>query len=258
MILQHYTNRALKEFNLNAYETRLWTALLLKGVASASDLSDISNVPRSRTYDVLENLEKKGFIIRKVGKPIKYIAVEPGHTIDNLKKKIIEDAESQKRKVKEIEKSEILLELQTLYQKGIKKTDPSCFSGLLNGRKKIYSHIERRIKTAKKKIHIQTTEQGVVDDKTFLFNALKKAYKNNVPVSVSAPITYKNREVAEELSKYVNVKRSFESGRFYIFDENEMIFLVMNDENAYESAVWVKSPFFTSAISNLSSKNTTP
>ena len=255
MILQQYMDKSLKELKLNAYETRLWTALLLKGVASASDLSSISNVPRSRTYDVLENLEKKGFIIRKIGKPIKYIAIEPNQAIDNLKKQIIEDAETQKRKVRGIEQSETLSDLQSLYQKGIKKTDPSCFSGLLNGKKKIYSHIERKIKTAKKKIHIQTTESGIIDDKERLSKALKKAQKNNVTTSIAAPITYKNKEAVEELSKYVDVKRSSESGRFYLFDEKEMVFLIMDETNTYDSAVWVKSPFFTSAISNLSSKN---
>ena len=65
----------LKQFGLNSYQAKLWTALLSRGVATAGELSDISNVPRSRAYDVLESLEKKGFIIMKIGKPIKYIAV---------------------------------------------------------------------------------------------------------------------------------------------------------------------------------------
>ena len=64
-------------FDLNIYEVKIWTALLSKGVSSAGELSDISNVPRSRSYDILESLEKKGFVIMKLGKPIKYIAVDP-------------------------------------------------------------------------------------------------------------------------------------------------------------------------------------
>jgi len=42
----------------------------------------ISNVPRSRTYDVLESLEKKGFVVMKLGKPIKYIALPPEEVIE--------------------------------------------------------------------------------------------------------------------------------------------------------------------------------
>ena len=67
----------LREFGLNSYESKLWTALLSRGVSTAGELSDISNVPRSLSYDVLESLEKKGFVIMKIGKPIKYMAVSP-------------------------------------------------------------------------------------------------------------------------------------------------------------------------------------
>ena len=54
-------------FDLNLYEVKLWTALLSRGVSTAGELSDIADVPRSRSYDVLESLEKKGFV-RKCGK----------------------------------------------------------------------------------------------------------------------------------------------------------------------------------------------
>ena len=49
-------------FNLNIYETKVWLALLGKGIASAGEIAEISGVPRSRTYDVLESLEKQGFL----------------------------------------------------------------------------------------------------------------------------------------------------------------------------------------------------
>mgnify|MGYP001575302746 FL=1 len=64
-------------FDLNIYETKVWLALLGKGIASAGEVAEISRVPRSRTYDVLESLEKKGFAIVKLGKPVKYIGVKP-------------------------------------------------------------------------------------------------------------------------------------------------------------------------------------
>ena len=53
----------LKHFGLNSYQAKLWTALLSRGVATAGELSDISNVPRSRAYDVLQSLAEKGFVV---------------------------------------------------------------------------------------------------------------------------------------------------------------------------------------------------
>ncbi len=78
MIVQDTFLKKLRgAFDLNIYEVKIWTALLSRGIASAGELADISNVPRSRSYDVLESLEKKGFVIMKLGKPIKYIAIQP-------------------------------------------------------------------------------------------------------------------------------------------------------------------------------------
>ena len=108
MIMQKEFIEKLKIFGLNSYEAKIWVALLSRGVSSAGELSDISNVPRSRSYDVLESLEKKGFIIMKIGKPIKYIAVPPNEVLERVKGKIQEDAESQARNLENLRESEVL------------------------------------------------------------------------------------------------------------------------------------------------------
>ena len=95
MIVQTDFLNRLRDFGLNSYEAKLWAALLSRGISTAGELSDIANVPRSRSYDVLESLEKKGFIIIKIGKPIKYIAVPPEEVIERVKKKITNDANKQ-------------------------------------------------------------------------------------------------------------------------------------------------------------------
>src|SRR5512137_868707 len=97
MIVQKDFLNKLKDFGLNSYESKLWTALLSRGISTAGELSDIANVPRSRSYDVLESLEKKGFIVMKLGKPIKYIAVPPEDVLERVKKRINEDAERQSK-----------------------------------------------------------------------------------------------------------------------------------------------------------------
>ena len=63
MIVKKEFLNKLKDFGLNTYESKLWTALLSRGISTAGELSDIAGVPRSRSYDVLESLAKKGFIL---------------------------------------------------------------------------------------------------------------------------------------------------------------------------------------------------
>jgi len=70
-MIESKAEKQLKNLGLNSYEVKIWTALLSRGVSTAGELSDIANVPRSRSYDVLESLEKKGFVKtkkRKAGK----------------------------------------------------------------------------------------------------------------------------------------------------------------------------------------------
>ena len=108
MLIQKSTSGQLRDFGLNSYESKLWSALLSRGAATAGELSDIANVPRSRAYDVLESLEKKGFLIMKIGKPIKYLAVDPDHVLVRVRKKILEEAEIQTEIISKLAKSEIL------------------------------------------------------------------------------------------------------------------------------------------------------
>ena len=50
MIVKPELVKQIKEyFNLNIYETKVWIALLSKGIASAGEIAELSGVPRSRT-----------------------------------------------------------------------------------------------------------------------------------------------------------------------------------------------------------------
>ena len=49
MLIEKKLLSKMKEFGLNSYESKVWTALLSRGVSTAGELSDIANVPRSRS-----------------------------------------------------------------------------------------------------------------------------------------------------------------------------------------------------------------
>ena len=104
----------LREFNLNSYESKIWVALLTKGSATAGNLSEFTDVPRSRCYDVLESLEKKGFIIMKIGRPIKYLAVTPEDAIERVKKQLQEETEIQLLSFEDLKNSSVVKELNKL------------------------------------------------------------------------------------------------------------------------------------------------
>jgi len=74
----------LKTLGLNSYERKLYVVLLAKGTSSAGTLSELSGVPRSRTYDVLESLADKGFVVIQSNKPLRYVAVRPKEALDRF------------------------------------------------------------------------------------------------------------------------------------------------------------------------------
>src|SRR3989338_11524071 len=101
MIASQKTMDALKSIGLNKYERNLWVALLSKGSATAGELAEMSKVPRSRCYDVLESLTSKGFIMLQTGKPLRYVSLPPREAMERAKKKIAEDAQEAEERSEE-------------------------------------------------------------------------------------------------------------------------------------------------------------
>src|SRR5210317_500830 len=134
IVKEEFLSKLRRYFSLNLYEVKIWTALLSRGVSTAGELSDIANVPRSRSYDVLESLEKKGFAVTKLGKPIKYIAVPPNEVLDRVKKNMKSEADDKIKRLESLKGTDVLDELNSLHTQGIDLVEPADLSGSLRGR----------------------------------------------------------------------------------------------------------------------------
>jgi len=255
MIVQESFLKKIKDFGLNSYEAKIWTALLSRGVATAGELSDISNVPRSRSYDILESLEKKGFIVMKLGKPIKYIAVSPEEVVERVKKKVTDEAEQSIKTMDELKGSEILSELTQLHNNGIDTVAPEDLAGSLKGQSNIYEHLNLMLKEAEKKIILVTSEEGFIRKADALSRQLRKAKERGVEIQIAAPITEKNKTIAEKLSVYAEIRDSTElNARFTVIDGNQILFMLADDANvhpSYDVGVWVNTPLFAQTLTSL-------
>ncbi len=258
MIIQKDFLNRLKDFGLNSYESKLWIALLSRGVSTAGELSDISNVPRSRAYDVLESLEKKGFIIVKVGKPIKYLAVPPTEVIERVKKKVAEDAEEKSKMLSNLRGSETLGELNTLHTEGIKMVDPTDKSGAFRGRQKVHEHLVTQIKNAKKSVTFMLPKDAAERKFDVLGGYLRRASKAGVDVRfvVSGNVA---PEILEGLGRVgkVKVSKNASNVRFCIVDNKDLTFFLTDESKvhkSYDCAVWVEAPHFVEYFNTLFDK----
>src|SRR3989344_1848054 len=253
IVKEDFLKKLKSSFDLNEYEVKIWAALLSRGISSAGELSEISNVPRSRSYDVLETLEKKGFVMMKLGKPIKYMAIKPEEVLKRVKTGLQRQAEDHVKMLEDIRGTDLYKELFLLYDQGIKKVDASTLSGAIRGRNKIYDQMEEMVRNAKKSVVIMTTPKGLMDKYDMLKTTLKKL--KNVNVRIATQVTKENKDAIDELKKYSQVKSLDKiNARFCIVDGKELIFMMMDDDKVHESydiGVWVDTTYFASALEQM-------
>ena len=253
MIVEKALVDNLKAFGLNSYEAKLWTALLSRGVASAGELSDISNVPRSRSYDVLEGLEAKGFIALKTAKPIVYVAIPPSHVLERIKASITTTAEKDVGTLDKLKTDQTLKELQILHAHGIEDIDPTEFSGNIRGRDNIYHHLAMMIKKASHDLVIASTKKGIERKKETFGDLLKEAKKRGVNIRFRVP---KGTEinVVRELEQLGDVQFATQGCRACITDHKELLFMLHDDTEVhknYDSAIWIHNPYVSSCLAKL-------
>jgi len=253
MIVQESFLKKIKDFGLNSYEAKIWTALLSRGVSTAGELSDIAGVPRSRSYDILESLEKKGFIVMKIGKPIKYLALPPEEVVERVKKRITLQAQERTGTLEQLRGSDILKELNLLHTQGVDMVNPMDLTGVIKGRNQIYNHLSTMIKNAKKSVVLMTSEEGLIRKHKHFGKVLKKASEKGVDIKILSPLTNKSKEAVDELKGFAEVKniKGF-NGRFCIIDNKEIAFMLLEDTKVhpnYDTAVWVNTPIFAETIS---------
>ncbi|MFA5174488.1 MAG: helix-turn-helix domain-containing protein [Candidatus Pacearchaeota archaeon] len=255
IVKEEFLSRLRKIFDLNLYEVRVWTALLSRGISTAGELSNISDVPRSRTYDILETLEKKGFIVMKLGKPIKFVALKPEEVIERVKKNLVSEASEKSKRLDRLKSEDILDELSLLFTQGVKFVEPSDLSGSLKGRQNMYNHLDMMIREAESTITILTTASGLNRKLESLMPGLEKAKKRGVKIRIAAPINDTNKNVAKDLSRVAEVRNADGiRARFAIIDSKQLLFMVLDDEIVhpnYDVAVWLSTEFFASAMEQL-------
>lgn len=241
-------------FNLNLYEVKIWTALLSRGVSTAGELSDIADVPRSRSYDVLESLEKRGFVIMKLGKPIKYLAVPPSEVVERVKKNMRVEAEAFVKRLEDLKNTDLLKELNSLHTTGVELIDPAELSGAVRGRTNIYSHLELTLRNAEKSVVLMTTPQGLIRKAEGLKPVFEKLKKKGVRIRIAAPISKESKTALTDLDGLAEIRHTDSKARFAIVDSKELIFMMMDDAQVhptYDIGIWVNTPFFANAMEDM-------
>ena len=253
LVKQELVNKIKDYFNLNVYETKVWLALLGKGIASAGEIAEISRVPRSRTYDVLESLEKKGFAIIKLGKPVKYIGIKPHLILEKLKNNVRSGAEEKIISLVNLKETEEFSKLEKLYKEGLSPIKKEDYSAALKGRSNISNYLREILQNASKEVIICTNAEDV-DSKLKLFQqTIKNLNKGNIKIRIALS---GNESIIKKISDTleIKIKKIDVDAKFFIVDRKEILFYISKDKNQDDIAVWINSEFFSQAFATLFDK----
>ena len=250
MVASQETLDKLEDIGLNMYERKIYSALLGRGVSTAGELSEITNVPRSRAYDVLESLAEKGFAVIKSSKPMEYVSIPPQQAIENIKKQHRRELQEKMERLDSFKDSEAVDELESLYDQGLELVDPADMSGSLKGSRQIQQHQGTMFKDASENIRILTSEEGLRDLRENHYDTLKEAKDAGVNVQILAPVSSDNyghyqglEEVAEVRHLEADEDTHVPEGRFSIVDDDAVTMSMTHEQvhSTQDSAFWTES-----------------
>ncbi len=248
MVASQETLDALEDVGLNMYERKVYAALISRGVSTAGELSEMTGVPRSRSYDVLESLAEKGFAILKPSKPMQYVAVPPEEALENTKELHKKELKEKMDRIDRFKESSAVNELQNLYDEGVSLVDPAEMSGAIKGKYNVHKRMGNMINNAEKDIRIMTTASGLQDIKENHMDTLKKAKELGVNIRIVAPKTEENQQIFNEVSEYADIRSHSDAehtpeGRFVIVDESHVSFSLTHDDihPTQETMFWSNS-----------------
>ncbi len=119
----------LTELGLNAYEAKAYATLLGKESFTASQVADLSGVPRQRIYDILGSLVERGLAISRPNRRgTKYAAVAPDQALGGL----LDQQQERLDRLRTVTK-ELIDALTDQYQSGKESGGPLEYIEVLRG-----------------------------------------------------------------------------------------------------------------------------
>ncbi len=138
------TRRALKDFGLTEYEVKVYVSLVESGPMPASELSKSASIPYSKIYEILGNLERKGWVETEQGRPSKHYPKAPSVALESSRMRTENTLKTSQ--------SEALEELQPLYEKKGVQEKPDIW--IVRGQDNILDKIKEILARTKRELLI--------------------------------------------------------------------------------------------------------
>jgi sugar-specific transcriptional regulator TrmB len=215
MPVSERTKKALREFGLTEYEVKVYIALVESGPMPASQLSTTATIPYSKIYEILGNLERKGWVETQQGRPSKYFPKPPSAALDS----------SRVRMESTLKSSQIdaLSELQPLYERKEVQERPDIW--IVRGQNNILDRIKETLGRTRRELLVA---MPVVPESVISMAApiLSLMVSRGIGVSLMVP-SVTSKDVIKRLKGLAEVRvRDQMFGGGMISDSSEIIILL--------------------------------
>lgn len=217
------------QIGLTDYESKTYLSLLKRSSFSATKLSKASDVPRTRIYEILENLNHKGLCTEILGTVKEYRAVSPEVAIQ-----ILLERQKDELRQKENLADSIASSLQALHAEGLVNQDTSDYVELYREPRQVGEKFIQLVREARREILVSVKPPFVNIDQV-----LRRQNREELE-AMRRGVGYKALYEAESLRKdtfwqVAHMKSTMEAGgsiqvieelplKMAIFDESEVIF----------------------------------
>ena len=208
----------MKEFGLTEYEVKAYVSLVESGPLAASELSRVASIPYSKIYEIIGNLERKGWVESEQGRPSKYYAKAPSIALESSRVRFETTIRSSE--------TDALLELQPLYEKKGVNEKPDIW--IVRGQDNILDKIKETLAQTRRELLVAmpVIPEPIV---SMAWPILMLMRGKGVNVSVMLPETT-SRETIRRLREAAQVRtRESLFGGGIISDDSQIILLLGED-----------------------------
>jgi sugar-specific transcriptional regulator TrmB len=230
---------ALRRLGLTEYESRLYLALLRNGPIKASQLSFFGQVPRTRTYGAIKELQRKGLVSITPEKPELYAALSPLEVLMPIVTRLDHDVR---------DSEQVIQSLAMTYEssKYLRRNVPTQSDQFwqTDGRKNISNQLNELMNGASHSICYSTSAAGLIRAYKVHAEALEHAVKKGATVRLLSPVTPENSALVTEFSEIVDFKAAEEPfASFVCVDSKELVVLDsrpddVRTDQGFDVAVW--------------------
>lgn len=234
-IISERTEKALRDIGLTEYECQAYLSLLISGEETAESVSQLSNIPYTKVYSVLESLESRGWVEHGGGRPRKYYPRSPTDALRS-EQIALETAFEENQGI-------VLEELQPLYEKKEIKEIPELW--IVRGEINSFNKVLELLQKARKEIMlaIPTIPEQLLpmypDFSKKMFSFLNELMDSSVDVKVLT-----TKEMVPMLDKGdlgvadVRICENMFGGGVVIDGKETILFLDLVHPSGPDTAIW--------------------